>query len=342
MSKTFRFIPIQLSEKFFQNPDYISNEVQLLRLGKFFHEGQEVEITKDILKRMEKNFTEKVRKIDLMIDFAHQSDLEAAAWIQNIYLSEDGAELWASVDWTKEGEKSIREKKYRYLSADFQFNYVDNETLAEYGPTLFGAGLTNRPVVKGMQPTIELSESNESKLGDNKMTLEEMKKELDELKEKSAKKDAKIKELEEKLACKDKKMSEMENEKKLAEEKAQKEKEAAEKKAEEDKKLAEKKGEFDKLLSEGKAVEAQREAFMKDDMKTFIEKSADVNLSEKGSGSDQNDTHDKKSETPAQDKVIELAEKKAKEDKIDISMATSIVLSEDEKLKEEYEKETSL
>ena len=88
----------------------------------------------------------------------------------DIYLSENGEELWATVDWTEGGEKSVRRKEYRYLSADFQFNYTDNETLQEYGPTLFGAGLTNRPVVKGMAPTI----LSEIKPSEDKMPNEDI------------------------------------------------------------------------------------------------------------------------------------------------------------------------
>jgi hypothetical protein len=61
--------------------------------------------------------------------------------------------------------------------------------------------------------------------------------------------------------------------------------EANEKKQQEDKKLSEKTSNFNKLLSEGKAVEAQREAFMKDDTVKFAELAQSVNL--QGNGSSQ-------------------------------------------------------
>lgn len=319
--KFYRSNPIKLSDKFFSNTENIERDVQILRAGKFFHNDVEIEITKEDLKRMVQNFKENVRKIDLMIDFSHESDKEAAAWIQDIYLAEDGQELWAVVDWTEDGEEAVRKKKYRYLSADFQFNYKDNETLQEHGPTLFGAGLTNRPVVKGMAPTI-LSESK----SEEEMT-EETKKKMAELEEKLAERDKKIKELEEKITA-------MEKDKKMAEEKLAEDKKLAEEKAKKDKELAEKKSKFDTMLSEGKVCEAQRDAFMKDDMKEFIEKQAEVKLDENGNNNTPN--YDDKN-TSVEDKILNLAEKKMKEDdSLDIGTAQSLVLAENKELEKEY------
>jgi hypothetical protein len=48
--------------------------------------------------------------------------------------------------------------------------------------------------------------------------------------------------------------------------------------------LAERTNKFQVMLSEGKAVEAQREAFLKNDMEAFIEGSVAIKLSEVGHG----------------------------------------------------------
>ena len=335
--KCFRSNPIKLNEAAFIGPEEISDDIQILRTGTFFHEGQAIEVDRSHLKNMVDNFKKNVRGIDLMLDFSHNSEGEAAAWFEDLYLSEDGKELWAKVSWTESGASSVRKREYRYISADFNFAYKDNETLREFGPTLLGAGLTNRPVVKKMNPTV-LSEKNnkvEYKEGDE-MELEEMKKEVEKLKEEN-------KELKEMLAEKEKKMSEADFEKR---EKEVKEREdaikLAEEKAQEEKELAEKKGEFDKMLSEGKAVEAQRDAFMESDMAKFIENAPKVgtlNLSEGGHGGSGTSNPHEGSETPAQDEVISLAEKKAKEDGIDIGNAIKVVLSENPKLQEKYNKE---
>ena len=329
----FRSNPIKFSESVFIGADEISNDIQVLRTGTFFHEGKTIEIKKTDLKKMVDNFKKGVRGIDLMLDYSHESEKEAAAWFQDLYLSEDGKELWAKVDWTEDGADAVKKKKYRYVSADFNFAYVDNEKLKDYGPTLLGAGLTNRPVVKRMNPTI-LSEYNNNE--GNKMNFEEMfKKEQ----EKSKKLEAELAELKESMKKKDEKFSE-ENKKKESElEERENKVKLAEEKIENDKKEAAKKSEFDTMLSEGKAVEAQRDAFMSDNMAEFVKNAAVVNLSEKGSGSNSGDNNFSGSDTPAQDEVISLAEKRAEKDDVEIGEAIETVLSENPKLKEKYEKE---
>lgn len=338
----FRFIPIQLHEGLFTGENHISDEIQVLRVGTFFHDGQEIQITKQDLKNMVKNFSENVRGIDLMLDYSHESEKEAAAWFKEVYLSEDGKELWARVDWTDDGAEAVRRKKYRYISADFNFSYKDNETMKNHGPTLLGAGLTNRPVVKKMKATILSEENNYSEQKDDKMNFEEKFKE--EL-EKNKKLQAKLEELEGKM--KDSKFSEKEKEL----EEREKNVKLAEEKQEQEKKDAEKKAEFDKMLSEGQAVEAQREAFMKDNMKEFIAnagKAGDVNFSEKGNEKAGTETNTKgqefkDSETPAQDEVISLSEKKMKEDSsLDYDLAQDLVLSENSELRARYEKEVEI
>lgn len=332
----YRSNPIKFHENFFTGPEQISDDIQILRVGTFFHEGQPVQITKKDLKTMRDNFKNNVRGIDIMLDYSHNSEGEAAAWFQELYLSENGSELWAKVDWTETGADSVRKKKYRYVSADFNFAYKDNESLKEYGPTLLGAGLTNRPVVKNMNPTVLSEDKNNNK--EYGMTLEEMKKELEEMKKEN-------KELKEKLAEKDKNLSESalkEREEKLAEkEKAVK---LSEEKIEKEKIENEKKAEFDTMLSEGKAVEAQREAYIKGDMAEFVKNAVDpktLNFSEKGDGTNNGDNKNSpKTDTPAQDEVISLAEKKVKEDGVDLGEGISLVLSENSELAEKYKKET--
>ncbi len=95
-------------------------------------------------------------------------------------------------------------------------------------------------------------------------------------------------------------------------------------------------------MSEGNVCEAQRDAFMKDDMAGFIKNQKAVNLSEAGhggTGDDDNNDENDKSETPAQDKVMELAEKKVKDSNVSLSEGISQVLSEDKDLAEKYGKE---
>lgn len=320
----FRFIPVLLSE------EKIPNKIQLLRVGNFFHEGREIKISNDDLLSMIKNFSERVRGIDLMIDFSHNSEGEAAGWIKNLNLSENGNELWAEVDWTPTGIKNLENKSFKYISADFSFDYKDNEKLNTHGPTLFGAGLTNRPVVKSMEPII-LSEKDINQLsevekmansdyenGEKEEKLDEsldLKEEIKKLKEALLEKDAELIELRSKLE-----ENQLEKEERLAE-------------LEKEKVLSEKNKAFDSKLSEGLVVEAQRVPFIEGDMDKFLSLQHEVKLTEAGNP---NNPEPKLSKENFEDKILELAEKRSKEEKIDLDIAIGIVLKENKEIEKHY------
>jgi len=91
-----------------------------------------------------------------------------------------------------------------------------------------------------------------------------------------------------------------------------------------------KKAEFDQMLSEGKVCEAQRKAFMDDNMIEFAQNMQEIKLDEAGDG----DAGDKNnSESDAQEKLIELSEAKVKEKEISYGTAMSQVLTENPKLR---------
>ncbi len=324
-SKIFRAAPVQLSEGMYSEEGGVTKKIQILKVGKFFDAWEDFEVTKDDLTSMVKNFNERKRKIDLMVDFSHDSGGPAAAWMKNIYTDKEGTELWADVEWTPSGEEAVKSKAFRYLSADFSWNYMDNETGEKCGPTLFGAGLTNRPVLKNMQPTTLSEEKTSNK--DEKMTEAELKKKNEELEKQLADQKAEADKLKKEAADRallDEKSKREAEEKKAADEKARL--------------LSEKKAKFDKKLSEGLVVEAQRDAFMNDNMEEFMEKAVKVQNSTSGNGDSGAPANTGKS---AQDQVLELAEKKVKEDKIQLSEAIGKVLSENKELNEKYIKETT-
>jgi phage I-like protein len=340
MSKTFRAPMLQL---LFAEGE-IPRHVQVIRAG-VYHDPRygEFHVTKEMLLSMVKNFNANILKIDLAIDYSHKSDEEAAGWIKKLSLEQDGTELWADVDWTPTGKKTLSDKRYRYLSADFTDNYVDNQTLEEFGPTLRGAGLTNRPVVKGMAPVIELSEKKEGQMPTNEELQAQIKtltesvtaltKKLSDAPAPPAKKEEGKDgdddgDMKAKLADLQKKCDEL-----MAENAKYSEKFG---KLDADKKASEQKQAFDKMLADGKAVEAQRESFMKGDMVAFAEKAQPVNLGGKGHGGE----GERKVATAGE--AIEevrkrankmLSEKGAK----DLGDAYSKVLKEDPELRAKYE-----
>jgi phage I-like protein len=307
-------ISIRLSET-----GEVSQDVQLFRTGTFFHEEYgKFTINTSMLSEMLTNFNSKVRGVDIAIDYKHDSENIAAGWIKEVYLSEDGTQLWAKVEWTPNGKKVLAEKEFRYLSPEFVYQYQDNESLKKFGSVLLGAGLTNRPVIKNMEPVVELSEApkgNSSNLKGGDMELEKMSPEQ---------LIAMIKELQAKL------QGTPGLEKELADMKA------AAAKAAEEKACAEKKAKFAVMLSEGKVCKAQEEAFIAGDMAKFIELAQPMKLNEGGKGSSQEPPkQDSLSVEEAADKVLKLAEEKVKANaKLSIGSAISLVLSENKELSE--------
>jgi phage I-like protein len=156
----------------------VPNQVQVLRTGKFNHpQYGKFDITTQVLSDMVQNFAANVRGVDLAFDYFHDSDKEAAAWVSQLYLTEDGQELWAVVEWTPTASQKLSDRELRYFSPDFAFKWTDPESGVSYNNVLFGGGLTNRPFVKEMKAIV----ANENK-GENNMTeFEQLTKSVTEL-----------------------------------------------------------------------------------------------------------------------------------------------------------------
>ena len=300
-----------------------------------------IELSKDNLRSFKKNFDLNKNRIDLAVDYSHMSHLEAAGWIKDIELKENDTQLWIDVEWTPEAKKKIESKEYRYLSADFSMKFVDKETNEMIGDLLHGAGLTNRPFIRGMNPIlsefdgVDLNSEQMKQIRDivleetkpnkkeNNMPLEAILKQVDKLSDEDKTKLANKLGVKKKASDeKDKKFADTQAENvRLSDENAQ---------LKEDKKKAEKEAEFTALLSSGKAVEAQREAFMKDDLAGFAKLSEEINTDEKGSddGANGNEPTGDETEESAGAKLSEMADKLAEKDGIDFSDAISQVVSD--------------
>lgn len=140
----------------------IPSIIEVARVVEGYHASYgKVKITKEDLQSMKRNFDEGVVGIDISFDFEH-NQAEAAAWLQKVFLSEDGNTLLGQVKWTPEGAVALTAKKFRYFSPEFTHNYVHPHTRKEHGPTLLGGGLVNRPFLK-MDAIVEMSESDKNK-----------------------------------------------------------------------------------------------------------------------------------------------------------------------------------
>jgi hypothetical protein len=110
----------------------------------------------------------------------------------------------------------------------------------------------------------------------------------------------------------------------------------------EDKKVAQLSEQFNKMLTDKKAIEAQREAFMGGDMVKFAELAMPLHTEAVGTEGEGEKEEVTDSATPAQDKIIALAEKLAADKKISFGQAQGIVLSENPELQKAYELETTI
>lgn len=155
-------------------------EIEILREGDFVHPvyGQ-FKITPNTLETMKKNFDDGVRGIDISIDYTHDNDggeKPAACWIKSVEVKDSKAGKWkvlsARVELTPKGRKLVQEKEYKYASADFRVDYV-NERGKHFPYVLCGGTLTNRPFIKEMNP-IKLSEHKPSKEENEVMNKQEM------------------------------------------------------------------------------------------------------------------------------------------------------------------------
>lgn len=184
-----------------------------------------------------------------------------------------------------------------------------------------------------MEPIV-LSESNnfksevemEEKLGEKNYNLEEEKKMQEEEAPKSL--EDMVADLKAQLELKDEELLKL----KAEHDALRRENEERVRAMEEEKALSEKNKKFDAKLSEGLVVEAQRQAFLDDDMEKFISLQAEVKLSESGS------TQEPKVEKieDVEEHVIKLSEELASKENISIDKAISKVLLQNPKLNEKY------
>jgi hypothetical protein len=130
--------------------------VTITRTGTFYDPRYgSFEITRDMLMSMVRNFEANVYGQDIVLDVAHRPHQGAAGFFRRLFL--DGNKLRGEVELTDYGVEAITKKGFVYVSAEFNENFTDNEQRKEHGPTLLGAGLTPRPVIKHLDK-VQLSE----------------------------------------------------------------------------------------------------------------------------------------------------------------------------------------
>lgn len=110
----------------------------------------EVNITRAKLIQMVDNFKANTYGQEIMIDVSHRPSEGSAGTIERLFVERN--RLRAEINWTPYGVDAVKNRGFRYFSAEFDENYQDPETGKDHGPTLLGAGLTTRPRVKKLDP----------------------------------------------------------------------------------------------------------------------------------------------------------------------------------------------
>ena len=133
--------------------------VHALPFGKYQHPLHgELNFDGSKLNALASSVKQKTRGIDPDIDYDHKTDPakgnQAAGWVKDAEVRNDG--LYLQVDFTTDGAQDIRDKKYRYFSADYADEWQDTQGVV-HKDVLMGGGLTNRPYMKNLLP-VNLSE----------------------------------------------------------------------------------------------------------------------------------------------------------------------------------------
>ena len=115
-----------------------------------------IEFTEQKIRNFVQNFMDRVRGVDIAIDYGHDSGGPAAGWVRQAESRDNG--LWLLVEWTDKAAEALRKKEYRYFSPEFTDEYTDHGGSGkEFKDVLLGGGLTNRPFLKNLIP-VNLSE----------------------------------------------------------------------------------------------------------------------------------------------------------------------------------------
>lgn len=143
-----------------------TSTVEILKVGKWDGSKGKFSITNKTFDNFIKNFKSKTYGSDLQVNFGHERDGQAAGWFKDLF-AENG-KLKAVIEWTSAGIKALKDKIYRYFSAELAFEWQNDETGEKHEDVLLGGALTNIPYIRGLQP-IALSENLSINLNDMKV-----------------------------------------------------------------------------------------------------------------------------------------------------------------------------
>lgn len=140
--------------------------VPVLRKGEFPHARGVVQVIDDAA--IQSVLSQEIPQEGLLFDFDHYSDLandertylsekgiqlpsDASGWIHGFTLGDDGNTVFATVDWTEQGEKAVKGGAYKYTSPVFPFSGCQYLGGNRVRPTRISkVALTNEPNMKAV------------------------------------------------------------------------------------------------------------------------------------------------------------------------------------------------
>ncbi|SHJ60117.1 phage protease [Desulfofundulus thermosubterraneus] len=143
--------------------------IPFFRLGRWRHpQYGEIVGTQELFNAMIRNFKRNVLGRPPFVRIGHDRETAptfggapAMAWVHD--LIQDGDVLYALAYPTgEEIVEAVRNKKYRFASAEYDPNYVDKETGTKVGPVLMAIALTNEPFLTRLPDTVVLSDPPET------------------------------------------------------------------------------------------------------------------------------------------------------------------------------------
>ncbi|MGW5074061.1 phage protease [Rhodococcus sp. NPDC004095] len=157
----------------------VPTTIELLRVGEWHTLWHgDFEITIADLHEYAANFAKGVGLVEgsgkAPVNYAHEEWDKAAGWMTGLSVDESRNALVASVEWTPEGERAIKEKEWAFISPEFNprdsYPYFDPEAPEdEHGVPRFiqnvltGAALTNIPLFKKLKPIMASRLSSKKK-----------------------------------------------------------------------------------------------------------------------------------------------------------------------------------
>lgn len=149
----------------------VPKEIKILPLGRVHSQKGDFTVDEESFELIRKQF--KARKLDLVIDYEHQTlenvQAPAAGWIKALYKGEDA--IIARVEWTARAAEYLKNREYRYLSPVVLVRKRDQKATA-----IHSVALTNTPAIDGMFAlvnSLDIEDLSEAK-GGNIMDLKEL------------------------------------------------------------------------------------------------------------------------------------------------------------------------